>query len=192
MQPSYHPPAQMPVYHQPTPSPQKRVVKKLVQETLTQNDWGARPVPAGWKAHCDASGSTFYYNKTINQWVPKYELMFETDPVETQEDEDEVEIVTQRYQSSHASSQDSQGTILSNGKKPFKKRQPDVREEVDTQDLPGSDFMLPKRAEVVDVDEKENRNFQPDADEHDDEMDTQPGEGDQEEESVYDDDATQW
>jgi hypothetical protein len=36
---------------------------------LTQNNWGACPIPIGWKAHCDASGLTFYYNKTINQWA---------------------------------------------------------------------------------------------------------------------------
>jgi hypothetical protein len=60
----------------------KKVAKSLVQDTLTQNDWGAPSIPAGWKAHCDGSGSTFYYNKIINQWAPSYEQMFKTGPVE--------------------------------------------------------------------------------------------------------------
>jgi hypothetical protein len=47
----------------------KKVGKSLVQDMLTHNNWGARHIPAGWKAHSDASGSTFYYNKTINQWA---------------------------------------------------------------------------------------------------------------------------
>jgi hypothetical protein len=51
-------------------------------------------------------------NKTINQWAPSYKLMFKTGPVET-EVEPEVESLTQR---SHVSSQDSQGSRLSNGK----------------------------------------------------------------------------
>jgi hypothetical protein len=75
----------------------KKVVKQLFQDTLTQNNWGLCPVPADWKAHCDSSGLTFYYNKTINQWAPSYEHMFETSLVEA-EVESEVAIVTQRSQ----------------------------------------------------------------------------------------------
>jgi hypothetical protein len=45
----------------------KKVVKSLILDMLTSNNWGAHPIPAGWKAHCDASDMTFYYNKAINQ-----------------------------------------------------------------------------------------------------------------------------
>jgi hypothetical protein len=83
---------------------------------------GEHPIPAGWKAHCDESGSNVNYNKTINQWAPSYEQMVKTFPVEA-EGEPEVEILTQR---SHSSSQDSHASRLSNAKKPFKKRQPGV------------------------------------------------------------------
>jgi hypothetical protein len=44
MQHQYLQLASMSVYHQPIPSPQKKVIKELVQDTLTQNDWGAHPI----------------------------------------------------------------------------------------------------------------------------------------------------
>jgi hypothetical protein len=64
--------------------------------------------------------------------------------------EEEVEILTQR---SSSSSQESQAAGSLNmkavyAKKPFKKRQPSMKEEVvDTQDLPGSNFMISRREE---------------------------------------------
>jgi hypothetical protein len=62
--------------------------------------------------------------------------------------EEEVEILKQR---SNSSSQESQAGCLNMNdateKKPFKKRQLSMPEEVNTQELPGSDFMLPKRKE---------------------------------------------
>jgi hypothetical protein len=157
------------------------VRKTLVQDTLTQNDWGVRPIPAGWKAHRDASGVTFYFNKTINQWAPNYESMFEVGQVE-----DEVEILTQR---SSSSSQESPGGSLNmqaaGSKKPFKKRQASAK-EIDTQDLPGSDFMIAAGREFVhDENEKENEEIL------EEDLETQQGDEDEEEEEC-DDDPTQW
>jgi hypothetical protein len=83
-------------------------------------------------AGCDGSGSTFYYNKTINQWAPSYKQIFKTGPVE-----EEVEIPTQR---SSSSSRESQAGCVNmkatNTEKTFKK--------------PGFNFMIPRREEVDD------------------------------------------
>jgi hypothetical protein len=98
---------------------------------ITQNDWGVCPIPAGWKVHRDASGITFYYNKTINQWAPNYESMFEVGQVE-----DKVEVLTQRSSSCLQESQAGSLNMKAAGsKKPFKKRQTTVW-EINTQDLP--------------------------------------------------------
>jgi hypothetical protein len=92
--------------------------------------------------------------------------MFETGPVEV-EFEAEVEILTQR---SRSSSQDSHGSCLDNAKRPFKKRQPSMPEEVNTQDLPGFIFMLPRREEVDNDNENKNQEVAEEAAEEDDKL----------------------
>jgi hypothetical protein len=140
-----------------------------------------RPIPAGWKAHRNASSVTFYYNKTINQWAPNYESMFEAGQVE-----DKVEILTQRSSSSlQESPAGSLNMPAAGSKKPFKKRQQSVK-EIDTQDLPGSNFMIAAGREFVhDKNEKENEAFL------EEDLETQPGDEDKEEEDC-EDNPTQW
>jgi hypothetical protein len=121
-----------PVYNQPTPSPRKRI-----QETLTQNDWGARPIPAGWNEHKDKNGCVFYYNRRTQQWAPTYEHMF-MKPTPRSE-----EILTQK---SPPTSQESRVSLDSKqAKKRHKHRQnePEDEQEVGTQMLPGSEYMIP-------------------------------------------------
>jgi hypothetical protein len=74
--------------------------------------------------------------------------------------EEEIEILTQR---SNSSLQESQAGCLNkkdkNAKNLFKKRQSSITEEVDTQDLPGSDFMIPRREDFGDNKENKNKKF---------------------------------
>jgi hypothetical protein len=122
--------AMAPVYHHPTPSPLKRR-----QETLTQNEWGARPLPSGWVEHSDGSGKKYYVNRKMGMFAPTYDHMF----VEEQPAEPEPEPsknLTQRSVSSSANSQEEETYS------PKKKIRRQAREviEVGTEDLPGSDF----------------------------------------------------
>jgi hypothetical protein len=113
----------------PTPSPAKK--SPLKQDTLTQNDWGERPIPAGWRECTDGSGNTFYYHKSRNQWAPSYKDIFEQK--ENEEDK-----------SSPLSSSQELALLKSVTKRspgPLKKRLPTPPTEIRTQDLPGSDFM---------------------------------------------------
>ena len=121
--------AMAPVYHHPTPLPLKRR-----QETLTQNGWGARPLPSGWVEHSDGSGKKYYVNRKMKRFAPTYEHMF-VDEEETAEPEP-TKTFTQRSVSSSANSQEEE-TYLPKKKS---RRQPREVIEVGTEDLPGSDF----------------------------------------------------
>ncbi len=140
--------AMAPVYHHPTPSPLKRR-----QETLTQNEWGARSLPSWWVEHSDGSGQKYYVNRKMKRFAPTYEHMF-VDEEETAEPEPEPsKHLTQRSVSSSANSQEEETYS------PNKKIRRQAREviEVGTEDLPGSDFSLQfaRRQEAQEVD-KEN------------------------------------
>jgi hypothetical protein len=124
--------AMAPVYHHPTPSPLKRR-----QETLTQNEWGARPLPSGWVEHSDGSGQKYYVNRKMKRFAPTYEHMF-VDEEETAEPEPEpTKNLSQRYVSSSANSQEEE--TYSSPKKKIRRQAREVI-EVGTEDLPGSDF----------------------------------------------------
>ena len=122
--------AMAPVYHRPTPSPLKRR-----QDTLTQNEWGARPIPSGWVQHTDGSGETFYINRKTKGFAPTYEHMF----VDEEEAEPEPnKSFTQRSTSSSANSQEEE---TYSPRKKSRRKERDVS-EVRTEDLPGSDFSI--------------------------------------------------
>ena len=137
-----------PVYHRPTPSPQK----KRRQDTLTQNEWGARPIPSGWTEHTDGSGDKFYVHKRTKRWAPTYEHMFvkeapEHEPTETEPSKN----LTQRSYSSDASQEEPR-------KKKSRIAPTEEVLEVQTEMLPGSQFALDfaRRKEAANDDDKEN------------------------------------
>jgi hypothetical protein len=145
--------AQAPV-HRPTPSPRKRV-----QDTLTQIEWGARPIPAGWSEHTDGGGCKFFYNRRTQQWATSYEQMFQ-EPTPPSE-----EILTQRSppnsQDSGLSRDSSSYKIAKLSSKPLKKRREE--REVDTQMLPGSESMIPR--DVTNINCRHEVDSEPSADE---------------------------
>jgi hypothetical protein len=146
--------ATAPVFHLPTPSPQKRR-----QDTLTQNEWGARPIPSGWTEHTDGSGSKFYIHRKTKKWAPTYEHMF-------------VESEPSPLTSSN-SLEESESQADSSPRKRKKARQVHKETtEVGTEMLPGSDFgrnfakSTEANKENENGNEKENR-FQMIPDEND-------------------------
>ena len=169
-----------PVYHRPTPSPQKRR-----QDTLTQNDSGARPIPSGWSEHTDGSGGKFYVHRKTKRFAPTYEHMFvgEDEPTEL---EPSKHLTQRSSSSSSANSQEEESP------KKKSRRKPKRVIEVETQDLPGSDYSLDfakRREAAVEVD-KENDSKSANEIEEKDEDDEDDNEGNHNEPD--EDESTQW
>ena len=165
----------VPAYHRPTPLPQK-----WRQDTLTQNEWGARLIPSGWTEHRDGSGCKFYIHKKMKRCAHSYDHMLIEEPTEPEPSK----TVTQRSSSS-ANSQEEEWESSSPKKKSRKARK-DMT-EVGTEDLPGSDLSLnfAKRKEAQEVN-KENESKNPNQFEKEDDEDNNNGdhnEGDEEESS---------
>jgi hypothetical protein len=166
------------VYNQPTPSPRKR----LVQETLTQKEWGARPIPAGWTEHVNAHGSEFFYNRKKEQWAGTYEQMFIDPPAEPP-----FEIAIRKIPpNSQASLTESyRSTKKPRATESFRKPQQKIR-EVATQDLPGSYCFVPAfDSHEADDDGEENNS---DDDKEESAIQTQDeasGEDEDDEETVF-------
>jgi hypothetical protein len=173
----------------------------MVQDTLTQNDWGACPIPAGWREHTDGSGCSFYYNKVGNQWATNYAQMFETEEAPAEEKiASQSPPLTQRSRSrSPPTSQESQvrkKARICKDQKPLNERH-SVPREIQTQDLPGSEFDSGDR---FNNNNKKGNWFDETSDEEDEQDDEQDDEqeaeqeedGQEDEESRKDDDSTTW
>jgi hypothetical protein len=133
-------------FHRPTPSPVRR------QETLTQCDWGARPIPAGWREARDGTGTKFYINKRTNTWAPTYEHMFVDE-----EPSPPPAVLTQRSASNSNSQEEESGSQAGTPRKKKRRKEVEVI-EVGTEQLPGSDFSLDlaQRREARNDEDKEN------------------------------------
>jgi hypothetical protein len=161
-----------PAFHRPTPSPVRR------QETLTQCEWGARPIPAGWREARDGTGTKFYVHKRTNRWAPTYDHMF-VDEVPNRP------LSSISNSNSHSTSQDESGSQAGTPRKKKRRKEVEVI-EVGTEQLPGSDFSLGlaqrKEAPQAPDDDKEN------AFENANQNDKNDSEGEDEEDDAEDDD----
>ena len=170
----------VPAYHRPTPSPQKRR-----QDTLTQNEWGARLIPSGWAEHRDGSGEKFYIHKKTKRYAPTYEHMF----VEGQEEEAKEEPVLTQRSSSSANSQAEESESSSPRKKSRR-----IQEEtiiVETDDLPGSNFSL-DFAQRKEAEEVNKENDFKSSNERGREVDGDDNDGEQNESDEGSSQGTQW
>jgi len=136
------------VYHRPTPSPQKRR-----QDTLTQNEWGARPIPSGWTEHTDGSGVKFYIQKVTQRWAPTYEHMFVPVPADPSPP---LKVVLTQRSSSNSQETESQAGSQQQRKKKRKNREEVEVLEVGTEMLPGSEELSSVVARRMDDENTEN------------------------------------
>ncbi len=133
----------------------------MVQETLTQKEWGARPIPAGWTEHVNAHGSEFFYNRKKEQWAGTYDEMFIDPPPEPP-----FKIAIRKIPpNSQASLTESyRSTKKPRATESFRKPQQKIR-EVATQDLPGSNFFVPVYELNEDDDDDEENSYGDDKEE---------------------------